>query len=147
MLTVSLNIAVGEQSQLGVKRRFIDLANMRRLVLSHSDTVSSLVLGNVRLESVALLTSSFPKLIRLDLGVVGSPLQKGFTSVTTADYYSTLLGFGLNGASIFSGSRDRGHPTNLLRDWIGFYSGGIDIDLPADIYTVHAWLTDAGQYE
>ena len=40
--------------------------------------------------------------------------------------------------------QDRAHPTALWRDWISFESGGMQIDLPSDTYTVLACLVDAG---
>lgn len=44
-------------------------------------------------------------------------------------------------------SDDREHPTNLLRDWIAFTNGGVQVDLPNGVYTVWTVIEDPGYWE
>ena len=146
MVTVPLHIFVGERSVIQQRRR-IDLAHMRRLVLSLSGTEADVYVDNVRLEAEPVTLSTFPTLVRLDLGTADAPVETGFTQLLASGYYSARRGYGVSPTAVFSKSADRQHPTDLLRDWIGFLSGGVDVDLPPDTYTVAVWLKDAGEWE
>ena len=146
VVTIPLHIYVGERS-VWVNRRRIDLSNMRRLVLSLSDTQASVYIGNVRLEAQPAITSEFPTLVKLDLGTVDSPTERGFAQVLQDQYYTARRGYGIAPTSLIAQSLDRQHPTDLLRDWVGFFNGGLDLDLPNGTYTVNMWLTDCGDWE
>ena len=145
-VTIPLHIFVGERSVIQQRRR-LDLARVRRLVLSLSGTLAPVYIDNVRLEAEPPLLTEFPTLVRLDLGPPDAPVERGFTQVLSSLYYSPRRGYGLSPDAVVSTALDRQHPTELFRDWIAFRSGGLDVDVPSDTYTVAVWLQDAGEWE
>ena len=146
-VAVPLQIFVGEKTVTKERRRLY-LASITRLVYSVSGCAAcEILLDNVRLETVLPYMHVFPELIRIDMGSAASPIQKGFVGLTAADYYRARVGYGVTPGSVITRTEDRRHPTNFLRDWVGFKSGGIVVDLPPGEYTVALFLEDAGYWE
>lgn len=144
-IAVPLQIFVGEKTVTKERRRLY-LQKITRLVFS-IESPNVVVLDNVRLEPATPYKSTFPQLIKLDFGPPTSPVQLGFVPVIGGDWYRSRVGYGIEPGSVLSHIKDRRHPTNLLRDWIGFKSGGIAIDLPNGKYTVTVYMEDPGYWE
>ena len=141
-ITVPLQIFVGEKTVTKERRRLY-LQKITRLVFS-IESPNVVVLDQVRLEPAAPYEHLFPQLIMLDFGLPSSPVQMGFVPVVGADWYRNRVGYGLEPGSVISHIKDRRHPTNMLRDWIGFQSGGVAIDLPDGMYSVAVYMEDPG---
>ena len=140
-----LQIFVGEKT-VHKERRRLDLERVTRLVFSVGECFPAceVLLDNVRLDTAVPFANIFPKLLRLDLGLPSSPVQNGFVQLSAADWYRARRGYGVEPGSELTRTEDRRHPTDLLRDWVGFSTGGVAIDLPSDDYTVIVFVEDPG---
>eukprot|EP00040_Diaphanoeca_grandis_P035597 m.224315 g.224315 ORF g.224315 m.224315 type:complete len:2544 (-) comp33425_c1_seq2:150-7781(-) len=145
-ITVPLQIFVGEKT-VTVERRRLDLTAITRLVFASTLCHCNLVIDNVRLEAEPIYNNLFSKLLRFDLGLESSPVEIGFAPVTPGDWYRARLGYGIDTESTIGRSEDRRHPTDLLRDWISFNSGGLNVDLPNGDYVVALVMEDPGYWE
>lgn len=145
-MTVPLAVYVGERSLIEIPRR-LNVYSVTRLALSLLSGQAAVYIDNVRLEAEPPLLTAFPGLVRLDLGIPGAPVEKGFAALLPSGYYTATRGYGIAPSSTVASAADRRHPTDLLRDWIAFTSGGLDLDLPDDTYTVVLFLKDPGEWE
>lgn len=143
---VPLQAFVGEKSVINERRR-LDLNRITRLVLNTEDVASDLVIGSVRLVTEQPFKSDFPELIRLDVGPLAGPVMAGFTALPPSIRYRPERGYGLSADAKIGRVEDRRHPDDLLRDWISFHSGGLDIDLPNDVYRVWMMVEDPGYWD
>jgi hypothetical protein len=145
-IQVPLQIFVGEKSVIRERRR-LDLANITRLVLSAADAAVALTIDDVRLEPEPAYSNDFPRLIKLDVGSLESPLFHEFTPLYASTSYRAQRGYGFSADAEIKRTEDRRHPENLLRDWISLNSGGLDFDLPDGEYHVWMVLEDPGYWE
>ena len=145
LVRIPLQVFVGEKSVIKQRRR-LDTRAITRLFINVLHGGAAAV-KSVQLSVEAPLAHDFPKLIKLDPGSDTSPLFHGFTPLISGRNYRPELGFGIAEGTRITRSNDRRHPDNLLRDWIGFRDGGLDIDLPDGRYGVWMMLEDPGYWE
>ena len=145
-VVIPLQIFVGEKT-VTVERRRLDLAHITRLVFAATACDCDIIINNVRLEAEPPYLNVFSTLIRFDIGTPASPIERGFTAITDASWYRARSGYGIDPGSSILRTEDRRHPTDLLRDWISFGAGGINIDLPNDEYAVWMVIEDPGYWE
>ncbi len=124
---------VGEKSRPG---RMLDLAGIRKFVISQGENKTPLFMINLRLErdeSPAL--ARFDGLYAFDLGTNTSPVLEGFTQITPGTLYNPGRGYGLKNARIFR-AFDALQPDPLYQDFICIESGGLAVDVPNGKYRV-----------
>ena len=79
-----------------------------------------------------------------DFGTASSPRAEGYIAVTEATTYNSLLGFGWSAGTIES--RDRGHGTDLARDFNFTTNGTFSVSVANDTYGVTLTLGDMDYY-
>jgi hypothetical protein len=144
-LKVPLSNFVGEKVAVR-ERRKLNLAAIKRVVLNAYDASSDVLFDNVRLVPERHFTTDFPELLKFDFGPETGQVQPGFIGIDGATSYRPQRGYGIAAGSRIARSEDRRHPDRLLRDWISFTSGGVDIDLPNGRYKIWLVIEDPGYW-
>ncbi|MCZ8521221.1 rhamnogalacturonan lyase family protein [Paenibacillus caseinilyticus] len=91
-------------------------------------------------KSDELLLRTKEALYKYDFGLPASPVESGYTQVTTMTLYTPETGYGLTSLAGMDG-RDRAIGTNLQRDFL-MRSGGYEfkVDVPNGLYSVKAFI-------
>lgn len=142
---IPLQTFVGEKSVVRERRR-LDIADITRLVLSTSGD-AALTIDDVTLEPEPPYAHDSPRILKLDAGPASAPLFPGFTRLLPSTRYAARRGYGLSPDAEVLRVEDRRHPDGLLRDWISFGKGGLDLDLPDGRYHVWLMIEDPGYWE
>ena len=143
-----INVAVGEKSQIQVRRK-LDRSRVTRLAISNSEPTGgpNITLNWVRLLPEPPWANNFNRLLKIDLQPRAGPVFTSFSGFYPDTTYLQRRGYGISANAQVAQNEDREHPDALLEDWISFYHGSIAFDLPPGEYGCYFTLEDAGYWE
>jgi fibronectin type 3 domain-containing protein len=98
--------------------------------------------GNMGSSDIVYFTVNPPKQFSFDFGTASSPVETGYTRITSSTLYSVSFGYGWNSSTGLY-SRDRGSPDDLRRDFVfSSMNRTFRVDLPNGTYLVMVVIGD-----